>query len=488
MVNCRGDLMYKFIRKNIFRLMFAFILFFSYVELVGAKWFQETITSNNVFVNCNSDNECVPLCIYGENKAMIGYYYNDIPNKWELSFHQITRQLQAPVNMIYYTKDTRVPNTDIYFEDEKGVEWSEAKRTTGMNAYERLTNEFECPSRIYIDESSLKPYYNELCFENQFGLCGEQSKLGTSFNSPIELNYDFISEYKDVTINAYESLYERYSIDDLKKVELLSIIDGGSFSFDSSLSFESNAKNNCSSLKQNVDGKLENYLDMLNGKEYVNKFSSLILDVELQNQAKQFNAKNPMVYYYTKLNSMFSGKNVVLYDGEPIFKQFSNLYASSIITSVRAVSNYCNDFTDISVDMRIDTDGDGILDSDNMNDIAETAKKVLELKIYEDVVLDEETLYNCSLLSDIADIISTGYFIIEIVAVVILIAFSTLDYAKVILSGEAEQMKKTNNKFFTRIILVAVIFLLPMVLNLVLKVFKIEGINSENPLCVEIKN
>ena len=49
-------------------------------------------------------------------------------------------------------------------------------------------------------------------------------------------------------------------------------------------------------------------------------------------------------------------------------------------------------------------------------------------------------------------------------------------------------MKKTNKRLATRLIVMIVILLLPALINFVLGVFNIEGFNSENPLCVEIKN
>jgi hypothetical protein len=40
----------------------------------------------------------------------------------------------------------------------------------------------------------------------------------------------------------------------------------------------------------------------------------------------------------------------------------------------------------------------------------------------------------------------------------------------------------------TRLIIAVVILLLPALINFILGVFNIEGFNSDNPLCVEIKN
>ena len=86
----------------------------------------------------------------------------------------------------------------------------------------------------------------------------------------------------------------------------------------------------------------------------------------------------------------------------------------------------------------------------------------------------------------------------EIIALILLVGLTVLDYAKVIMSGEQDEMKKSNKRLLTRIIIAALILLLPMLIKLILGVFHIEGIGSGdptdpnspnyNPLCVEIKN
>ena len=111
-----------------------------------------------------------------------------------------------------------------------------------------------------------------------------------------------------------------------------------------------------------------------------------------------------------------------------------------------------------------------------------------ETTVYKNVKLDTDSQFSCGTLGDLADLVKTGYFIIEMVALVILVVFTVLDYAKVILSGEQDEMKKTNKRLATRLIIMVVLLLLPALINFVLGVFNIEGFNSENPLCVEIKN
>ena len=96
--------------------------------------------------------------------------------------------------------------------------------------------------------------------------------------------------------------------------------------------------------------------------------------------------------------------------------------------------------------------------------------------------LDDKT-YDCTFLSDIVDLLKTGYFIIEVISIVILIVFSILDYSKVIVNGEPDEMKKSNQKLAKRIVIALIIFILPALVNFILPWFGINGVNSKDPLC-----
>ena len=96
--------------------------------------------------------------------------------------------------------------------------------------------------------------------------------------------------------------------------------------------------------------------------------------------------------------------------------------------------------------------------------------------------LDCDTLF-----ADMADIIKDAYFILEIISILIVVIRTALDYSKVFLSDDKDQLKKANDKLIKRIVILIIILLLPALVNLFLRIFKIEGFNSENPLCIKIK-
>ena len=78
--------------------------------------------------------------------------------------------------------------------------------------------------------------------------------------------------------------------------------------------------------------------------------------------------------------------------------------------------------------------------------------------------------------------ITGAYFIIEIIAVIFIVILTIKDYSFAILSSNQDEMKKNNKKLLTRVGILVALLLLPAILRLILRVFKIEAFNSD-PLC-----
>ena len=84
------------------------------------------------------------------------------------------------------------------------------------------------------------------------------------------------------------------------------------------------------------------------------------------------------------------------------------------------------------------------------------------------------------------NVISGAYFIIEVLAILIVIGLTIKDYAFAILNSNQDEIKKANKRLLTRLIVLVILLLLPALINLVLKLFKIEMFNSD-PLCGALK-
>lgn len=67
----------------------------------------------------------------------------------------------------------------------------------------------------------------------------------------------------------------------------------------------------------------------------------------------------------------------------------------------------------------------------------------------------------------------------------LLIILSILDFIKAIASESDDEMKKVTTRFTKRLIAAALIFIIPFILDFILKMFNIPGLNAENPFCAD---
>ena len=66
---------------------------------------------------------------------------------------------------------------------------------------------------------------------------------------------------------------------------------------------------------------------------------------------------------------------------------------------------------------------------------------------------------------------------------VLLIILSVLDYIKALASDSEDEMKKVTSRFVKRLIAAALIFIIPFILDFLLRVFNIPNLSTENPFC-----
>lgn len=98
--------------------------------------------------------------------------------------------------------------------------------------------------------------------------------------------------------------------------------------------------------------------------------------------------------------------------------------------------------------------------------------------------------YNASYIScedllgtELIEFLSAIYFYLEVGAVVLVIVLGILDFVKATASDEADANKKAFKSFTRRIIVLILVILLPFILEFLLSVFEIGGIDATNPLC-----
>ena len=91
----------------------------------------------------------------------------------------------------------------------------------------------------------------------------------------------------------------------------------------------------------------------------------------------------------------------------------------------------------------------------------------------------EEVMATCENMfsDDLLNILSTIYFFIEVVVVVLAVILSMVDFFKATANSDADAMKKAWGKVIKRVIIIIVLFLLPIIVNFTLKTF---GVIEEN--------
>lgn len=67
----------------------------------------------------------------------------------------------------------------------------------------------------------------------------------------------------------------------------------------------------------------------------------------------------------------------------------------------------------------------------------------------------------------------------------VVIILTILDYIKALAADDEGEVKKVNKRFMYRLIAVALLFIVPFILDFIFKIFDIPGFNSSNPFCAK---
>ena len=74
---------------------------------------------------------------------------------------------------------------------------------------------------------------------------------------------------------------------------------------------------------------------------------------------------------------------------------------------------------------------------------------------------------------------------VRYVALALVIALGALDFMKAAGSGEPDAMKKAEQSFVKRVIAVAILFLVPVIVDFILNMINIYGVNPDNINCLK---
>lgn len=91
--------------------------------------------------------------------------------------------------------------------------------------------------------------------------------------------------------------------------------------------------------------------------------------------------------------------------------------------------------------------------------------------------------YCGSLSADIVTYIFKLFGFARYIVPVILIILSIIDYIKAIASDSEDEMKKVSGRFAKRLLAAALIFIIPLIIDFILGMFNIPGLNADRPFC-----
>lgn len=77
--------------------------------------------------------------------------------------------------------------------------------------------------------------------------------------------------------------------------------------------------------------------------------------------------------------------------------------------------------------------------------------------------------------------------IVKYGGVILAIALGMLDYVKVIFSDESDASKKASKKFIKRLMAAAIIFIVPLILQVFLNILEIDGVDTSSPFCIRLE-
>lgn len=464
------------------------MLFFSFSTSVLATDYDKMGGSTDLYYYCKESSNCIPLCVYscdsGSDPAacygaktyqngeisFIGRYYSNggefvadednIYKIWEVGAlvgGDFFNGFSSSVANLYSWRGEILPTSktiNTYSDLLNSKNWVDS------DVYNKTKNNLECPKYFHTEP------YNELTESINSVLDPQKIYFfsdGASVALGMPLTYSFIDDFS----YALEQI-EEFKMPAVMKVDwmneyLKSLRNAGSNnSYNDSLSAEQNVQNFCQSLVGKSESQFIQDVDM---EKFLNDRLSLVV--------QKLNLRNANVYNFKSLKSILvdpldPSKKVVDENGKAYIDRLTDAYANV----QKSAFKYLNETCSLNLD---------------------TAKvdEAIESAVYEKVQLGlNNDVFDCDTLfgGEIAELISGAYFVIEIISILILIVFSVLDYSKVILNGESDEIKKSNQKLMKRLIIVVVIFLLPALVNTVLRVFNIEGFNSDHPLCVKISN
>lgn len=444
--------------------------------MVDIKDYHSSYDDNEIVLcayKCSEENQ--EYC-YDTDFSAITYNHIDADKNtyWEISLNIMAKPASWKYNSSGEVEDVPsefysfiwkeigplLTSSGIYFEKPSKNNVNEGWKK-GNLGYDNLHDNFVCPNYLYFDHTIKDPASKkndmELCYANEKELCKYRNEDDiTKFGKANNLSYSFNEELNEI----------------LDAV----ILDLETDAPDKSLRiyFGLNEDTVCSMLEYDTD----TFIDKMRDENLLNYINEKI------NYATPLDSINRSFYNYENITKLLNPdqKNskhpnlFIMYNNQKLkekYDKIESIYTNNISESLKKYADQCSIIGhEVNVDSSV---------------VEEKLEEKFEKLVvnYDNIDFSE---LNCeNIFAEFADIIKTAYFIIELLAILLAVVLTIVDYAKIILSDNQDEMKKSNKNLMIRLIIVAVILLLPALINMILKTFRIQGFDSDTPLCIEIK-
>lgn len=121
-----------------------------------------------------------------------------------------------------------------------------------------------------------------------------------------------------------------------------------------------------------------------------------------------------------------------------------------------------------------------------LQEIADDRERVVEERERLDADFNVDIFdYDCETLlgGELLEWIEKAFLVVQVGSVVLVVVLGMLDFSKATVSSEADAMKKAWNNFIKRSIAVAILIILPVIIEFLLGIFNVPGLTNKNPLC-----
>ena len=231
--------------------------------------------------------------------------------------------------------------------------------------------------------------------------------------------------------------------------------------------------------------------DVSNDKKCTNAYNGSGTHYNTKQENLNLDIKKSYYVYFNFLTDASGNRTFcVSYDGnDSCSEKFSGTNINSVTTSIKNKNGssatfsiqkeYLDSFFDGCVansNFNVKENGNGYmlvsdLKTDNINNKTNT----------DDGTYDEgEKVYGCEVVpEEVRKWISISLNFVKYAALILVIVLGTIDFIKAAASGEPDSMKKAGQSFIKRVVAVVILFLLPMLVELILNLINLYGTKND---------